>query len=689
MIKGKSFTHQDCSIQNKNFNIWIIGIGVLMYLSRINAQENISYIDLVKKLIDLESLAVLPANGEKCSQWSSYDRSSKYDEKSDQYIDWSANADENGFIREENGEYVLAEMEGPGVIWRIWSAKAGSGNVKIFLDGNTTPVVDLPFYQYFNCENEPFNRPALVHQTARGSNCYVPIPYQKSCKITAEPDWGAYYHFTYTTYPKGTNLPTFKRELSVSEAEALDRADEKLLNCGDNPVKGYVGEITKQKSVGVSPGKTKRVIQIDGKYAITSLKVKVDIPESQPNPDVLRELALSIYWDDESIPSVWAPLGDFFGTAPGGNIYKSLPMGMIVEGFYSNWYMPFEKKAVIRLTNDGDKDREVLFLITYAPLKRPIQELGRFHAKWHRDAFLPDRIDRWPDWTLLTTAGRGRFCGTMLHVWNPKGEWWGEGDEKFFIDGEKFPSTFGTGSEDYFGYAWCDPTLFSNCYHNQTVNTNNCGHISVNRWHITDNVPFMKSFEGVIEKYFNNKTPTLYASIVYWYLAPGGVDPYEPVPIKQRIDYCTIPPVFKVENALEGENLKVIKVTNGKIQQQKMHMFGSEWSGDTQLWWTGANPGDVLELSVPVMKTGKYKLEIQLTKAADYGVVQLHLDGKELEKPIDLYSDKVVPVKIQEKSGHKLEKGEHILGVEIIGVNQKSIKGYMFGIDYLLLKENI
>jgi hypothetical protein len=199
----------------------------------------------------------------------------------------------------------------------------------------------------------------------------------------------------------------------------------------------------------------------------------------------------------------------------------------------------------------------------------------------------------------------------------------------------------------------------------------------------------MKSFEGVIEKYFNNKTPTLYASVVYWYLAPGGVDPYEPVPIKQRIGYCTIPPVFKVENALEGENLKVIKVTNGKIQQQKMHMFGSEWSGDTQLWWTGANPGDVLELSVPVVKTGKYKLEIQLTKAADYGVVQLYLDGKELGKPIDLYSDKVVPVKIQEKSGHKLEKGEHILGVEIIGANQKSIKGYMFGIDYLLLKENI
>ena len=101
----------------------------------------------------------------------------------------------------------------------------------------------------------------------------------------------------------------------------------------------------------------------------------------------------------------------------------------------------------------------------------------------------------------------------MLHVWNPRGGWWGEGDEKFFVDGEKFPSTIGTGSEDYFGYAWCSPQLFQNAYHNQTRNDgNNRGHVSVNRWHIADNVPFQKSFEGCIEKYYPNDRPTLYAA---------------------------------------------------------------------------------------------------------------------------------------------------------------------------------
>jgi len=193
--------------------------------------KELTYIDLINRLTDLEHLATLPAPGEKCAQWSSYDRRSKYDEVSGKYIDWSANGDGTGIIRKEDGKLVFAEMEGPGVIWRIWSALAKEGHVKIYLDGAEEPAVDLPFIGYFDCKNEPFTRPALVHETARGLNCYVPIPYQKSCKITAEGDWGMYFHFTYTTYPKGTVLPTFRRELSAAESEALDRANKILTRC--------------------------------------------------------------------------------------------------------------------------------------------------------------------------------------------------------------------------------------------------------------------------------------------------------------------------------------------------------------------------------------------------------------------------------------------------------------------------
>ncbi|MGB2808342.1 MAG: DUF2961 domain-containing protein [Sedimentisphaerales bacterium] len=656
--------------------------------------EKLTYIDLINRLTDLEQLAILPAPGEKCQQWSSYDRASKYDKASGKYVGWFANGDGGGIIRKEGDTQVFAEMEGPGVIWRIWSALAKDGHVRIYLDGAAEPVVDLPFIGYFNRENEPFTHEALVHMTARGQNCYVPIPFQKSCKITAEGDWGAYYHFTYTTYPKGTIVPTFKRQLSPKETAALDKAG-KILTRGRYPGGKRQGQVTiKAEPLMVAPGATATVARLKGERAIIILQAYViDLPESPDDRDVLRELSLRISWDGETKPSVWVPLGDFFGTAPGVNIYKSLPLGMRGHGlFYSFWYMPFEKGALIELTNDGAKEREVSFTISHAPVTKPIEQLGRFHAKWHRDAFLPEEPGRDAsphciDWTMLKAEGRGRFCGVMLHVWNPRGGWWGEGDEKFFVDGEKFPSTIGTGSEDYFGYAWCNPTLFQNCYHNQTISMNNKGHVSVNRWHITDNIPFQKSFEAAIEKYYPNSKPTLYAATAYWYQAAGQVDPYKPAPITERKGYWSAIKVFKVKGALEGEKLKVLSKTGGNPHQQDLSIHGSNWSGEAHLWWIEAKPGDTLEIAVPVEKTGTYRIKTQLTKAIDYGIHQLYLDGKKLGEPIDLYNNGVVPTGVLDLGTHKLEKGQHVLKVKIIGANEKAVKKYMFGIDYLLLEE--
>jgi len=198
--------------------------------------------------------------------------------------------------------------------------------------------------------------------------------------------------------------------------------------------------------------------------------------------------------------------------------------------------MPFASRALVEVENDGPQAVAMSWEAVHAPLDRAADSLLRFHAKWHRD-LPPPRPDRHPDWTLLQTQGRGRFVGTQLHVWNPAGGWWGEGDEKFFIDGEKFPSTFGTGSEDYFGFAWSSATTFNEPLHGQPVNQNNAGHASLHRWHIADNVPFQQSFEGSIEKYFPDSRPTLYATAVYWYLAADGIDTYGPVPVADRVGY--------------------------------------------------------------------------------------------------------------------------------------------------------
>lgn len=121
------------------------------------AQTQLTYVDLVRRLTDLERLASLPDEGEKCLQWSSYDRASKYDEKTGKYVGWDANGDGGGIIRREGDQLVLAEMKGPGCLWRIWSAAPKQGHVRIFLDDGANPAVDLPFMGYFD---RSFSRPS-------------------------------------------------------------------------------------------------------------------------------------------------------------------------------------------------------------------------------------------------------------------------------------------------------------------------------------------------------------------------------------------------------------------------------------------------------------------------------------------------------------------------------------------------
>jgi hypothetical protein len=646
----------------------------------------LSYTDLVNRLTDLEHLATLPPPGEKTAQFSSYDRASRYDEATGKYVHWDANGDNDGIIRKEAGKFVLAEMKGPGCIWRIWSAAPKQGHVRIYLDGDTNPAVDLPFADYFSGKAAPFTRPALVNIVSQGCNNYIPIPFQKSCKIVADPDWGAYYHFGYTTYPAGTQMPTFKRELSPAENAALDQANEILSHCGP---RDFPDGHSFSSSEGSLQGNATSAETLDGPGAINSIRVRFDPPLTPADRDALRNITIQIRWDGEREPSVWSPLGDFFGTAPGANVYRSLPCGFTEDGwFYANWFMPFTNNAEVKFVNEGQSELKFKYEISSQRIQGDLTRFTRFHAKWHRDAFLPTDPDRRIDWPMLKTAGTGRFVGVMLHVWNPRGGWWGEGDEKFFVDGEKFPSTFGTGSEDYFGYAWGSPALFQNAYHNQTHNDgNNKGHLSVNRWHISDQVPFQKEFEGDIEKYYPNDRPTRFASTVFWYLAPGGEDPYPAVPLEERTNYYAQPEPKRISGAVEGEQLKILAKTGGHTQEQDMTGMGESWSNDAQLWWTGAKPGNRLELALPVAKAGKYQLLAQFTKAVDYGIMQLSLDGAKLGEPVDFYHDGVIATGEMDLGTRELSAGEHKLTVEITGANPQAVKSYMLGLDYLKLVE--
>lgn len=668
----------------------LFGGIVIFILPSVVRGEAYTYPQLVERMTNLHELAKLPPPGEQTALASSYDRTSQYDVANDKYIGWSANGDGTGIVRKEGDSSVLMDVQGSGCIWRTWSATAGMGHVKIYLDGATTPAVDLPFVGYFDGATAPFNRSHLVYNTGvagRGYDNYTPIPFGKSCKIIAEKGWGSYYQFTYTRFPAGTVVPTFKMDLPPEDSAALDKANKILGQCGQNPVSDPSEAKTDKHSITAEPGKATTVDDLIGAGAVIALKVKLDLPKDpEAQRILLRQLTISITWDNDAASAVWSPLGDFFGYVGGADSFQSLPVGVSDDGaFYSYWYMPYGQKAHIEVGNDGSAPVAMTWEVSHAQLEQPIADLGRFHAKWHRDAFLPDRRDRGIDWTLLTTQGRGRYVGTHLHGWNPRGDWWGEGDDKFFIDGERFPSSFGTGSEDYFGYAWSSAGHFSQPYHNQILNENNAGHFDDNRWHIPDSVPFQTSFEGSIEKYFANSRGTIYAAEAYWYLNAGGTDPYAAAPIADRIGYWVRPDIYRVDGVIEGEAL-LPKVKPGQpYNSQGMFAYNpTGWSNEHQLTWYASEVGQMLSLEVPAQKAGNYHLLFHFGKARDYGISQINFNGADLGGPIDLYSAPTMPSDVVDLGEVAVPASPSVLNVTVTGKNDAS-SGYKFGLDYIKL----
>jgi hypothetical protein len=195
--------------------------------------------------------------------------------------------------------------------------------------------------------------------------------------------------------------------------------------------------------------------------------------------------------------------------------------------------MPFAKSVAVLADNRSGAPVKVSLTARRADHVWD-QRSMHFHAHWRADHDLfakpgKDAIDL----PFLLAHGRGVYVGTSAYIMNPcpvptaGGNWWGEGDEKVFVDDEKNPSIFGTGSEDYFNYAWSESDIFQYPYFSQPICTGpeTRGYITNNRWHILDGIPFDKSIAFYMELFSHAPTPHLsYCRTAYWYARPGAFD---------------------------------------------------------------------------------------------------------------------------------------------------------------------
>lgn len=270
----------------------------------------------------------------------------------------------------------------------------------------------------------------------------------------------------------------------------------------------------------LAKGTTTTLAEIAGSGMIQHIWMTVD-------PKAYRDCILRFFWDDEESASIEVPLGDFFANGHGLRYnVNSLPVAVNPSGgFNCYWPMPFRGSCKVTIENQRSEDIENFFYqISYELCDVP-ETAAYFHAQWRRS--VTDR--RRPEHVILdSVSGHGHYVGTFLAWTQLSNGWWGEGEIKFFIDGDKeYPTICGTGTEDYFGGAWCfGGETYSTAFLGYPLYRKEPGEVpkhSLYRWHVMDPVRFEKSLRVKIQAlgwWPDGKYQPLsddIASVGYWY----------------------------------------------------------------------------------------------------------------------------------------------------------------------------
>jgi hypothetical protein len=635
-------------------------------------------------------------------QFSSYDRESV----SPGEEGWWANADYTQFIREEenNGrrEFVMLETEGPGAVVRFWMTFAGEGAtesiLRFYIDGNSEPAIEGNALEVLSggiLAPEPLSTSVSpeTEYEQRGHNLYLPIPYADKCKITIESDavknvegcWrpSIYYNVCYRTYEENTQVQSFSEEILNGAKPKIEKTADLLLN----PERGGEPEIN--QSVKLSAGGHISFGLPEGEKAVSKLVLKIDAEDIN---QALRSTVLSLTFDGTE--TVWVPAGDFFGTGyqvhSSGTWYTKVSADGTMEAF---WMMPYKNSASVKVHNFGEQQISVDLGVSVDDYNWKNNSM-HFGSAWHEHYELNTAKDeslenhKWHfDVNYVDLQGKGIYAGDALTVFNTADAWWGEGDEKIFVDGEEFPSFIGTGTEDYYGYAWCRPEKFSHPFIAQPTGAGNFHPgMTVNmRYRTLDAIPFTEEISSNIEMWHWVKTTVNYAMTSFWYAQPGfesNVEPsvesvQKPVAMKRSDIY---PPVVDETGKIEGESLEVMSVGSGTAGAQSGD-FG--WSENSQLWWRNGEEGDELFTRFILNETGRFNVSANLTKAPDYGIVQFYLNGEAVGPEFNGYNSDGVITQEVNFGNHMLSEGENILSVKILGADEQAKPGNMAGIDWI------
>jgi len=447
---------------------------------------------------------------------SSYDRHSTVPQaSSDTPTGWYANTDWGNYLGVETGpsgqsEFVLLDADGPGTIVRIWSATP-SGTLRVYLDRAVAPVLEESMTALLSGQIAPF-LPPFAGTTAQGGNMEFPLPFRKHVKVTWE-GAGGFYQVTYRKYvDASTDVTSF--DPSSLDPQRLDSVRIRL----QQPALQDSSIVSDQFVLAASSPEMTIAASPSGEEIL-----ELQIAPSLVDAASLRGSVLSLRFDGRE--TVRAPLGDFFGAGPGLLPHATLPLEATADGVLTaRFVMPFAQSAVVHI--DAAPGLEAKGTVFHrAALFDP--NTYYFHAHWTARGPMPARPYR--DILLADVSGEGAYVGTFLAVGNSSTDWWGEGDEKIWVDDDAFPSLFGTGTEDYFGQAYCSPETYNHPYRVQSLAAGGFGAanglFSMLRTDVLDPIRFAKNLRFNLELWhWDENAQVTFDTISYFYLAQSATD---------------------------------------------------------------------------------------------------------------------------------------------------------------------
>jgi len=576
------------------------------------------------------------------------------------------------FIRKEPEGLVIAELEGPGIIYRIHTPTPPDDIIEFYFDGESTPRIHMKFAEMFDGTHAPFLSP-LVGNGVGGHYSYAPLAYQRSCKVVIKAEKFHFYQINYAQYPKGFKIPTYQNPVSKIFLQQVEEV-KKLFSLTGSDITPYLvpkGTKLRMQSTRniLEPGQAVELFETKSPGRIVGLKLS---PASAFRGKA-RDIVLKMYWDGNKDPAVVSPVGDFFGYGWGEPATRSLLVGTSEDTDYVYFPMPFEKSARIELISDRTSGPgiQVTAEVTVAAPGKAADE-GRFYALWRRENPTTEGVS----YTYLKTAGKGHVVGNILQAQGMKvgSTEFFEGDDDAIIDGQL--AIPGTGSEDSFNGGWYDvPDRWdgrasfplSGCldYKKQLGRTGGF------RLMITDVYSYTQSIDYTIEHApEGNQLLTDYASVVFFYSQQRPSVDFDLPKVEARrvVDPETIVfmpgwsvPIQSFSLSHTTMVKETSKVGGNSVSYLSLRATGEDIFGDHHIAFICDIPS-----------AGSYKVGIQALQGPDQAIMQIFRHDMPAGAGVNLYAPKqklseVLPLGVMD-----LEEGNNFLVFHLIGRDPQS-----------------